>query len=54
MSLVYEGTILRNTKKISEINIVTGTHLKIKQQKLTITEISCIIADAHRIDPLTE
>lgn len=36
MSLSYEGTILRNNLKLSEVRIVTGTQLKIRQTKLEI------------------
>ena len=53
MSLTYEGTILRNTMKLGEINIVVGTQINIHQGKINIAEISSIIADANAIDEIT-
>ena len=39
---------------MSEINIVVGNNLVIKQGKITLAEVSNIIADVHGIDLITD
>jgi hypothetical protein len=40
--------------KLSSLNIVVGTQLKIIQSKADIAEVSAVIAYANGIDPLTD
>jgi hypothetical protein len=54
MSVIYEGSVIGNNKKLSEINIVTGNTLTVIQDKITVAEVSSIIADANGVDPIND
>jgi hypothetical protein len=54
MSLFYEGTKLANYLKLTQINIVVGSQLVIKQEKLSLHDVSSIISKAHGIDGISE
>jgi hypothetical protein len=54
MSLSYEGTKLTNSAKLSSVNVVVGSQLVIKQEKVSVEQISRVIADVHGIDEISE
>ncbi len=54
MSITYEGTKISNSTKLSDIQIVVGTSLTIQQNKISVSEISNIIADVHGIDLISD
>jgi hypothetical protein len=54
MSVIYEGTVIGNNKKLSDLSIVTGKNLVIRQDKIAVAEVANIIADAEGIDPISE
>jgi hypothetical protein len=54
MSLSYEGVKLANNASISSVNVVVGSQLVIKQEKMSVEQISRVIADVHGIDEISE
>jgi hypothetical protein len=54
MSVKYEGSVIGNNRKLSDLNIVTGKNLVLDQDKIAVAEVANIIADAEGIDPISE
>jgi hypothetical protein len=53
MSLYYVGIKIENHTKLSDINIVVGTQLKIIQTKAHISELTDVIVDIQGIDMIS-
>lgn len=53
MSLYYEGTKLGKSTKLSDLHIVVGSQLKIRQTKADIADINNIVADIQGIDTIS-
>ena len=53
MSLYYEGTKITRNLRLSDLNIVVGTYIKVIQTKIKISEIPNIIADINGEDRFT-
>jgi hypothetical protein len=47
MSLYYEGTKITNNMKLRDLHAVVENNMKIIQDKLSLDEVSGIIADVH-------
>jgi hypothetical protein len=52
MSIIYEGSVIENNKKLSDLRLVTEKSVVISQDKISLAEIPNIIVNTEGIDAI--
>lgn len=52
MSIIYEGSVIENNKKLSDLRLLTEKSVVISQDKISLAEIPKIIVNTEGIDAI--